>query len=264
MLPICHQKQTAGVRVQTECQVLMVAGMLPVSLCWHRRSLWDKNKFVCHWNQSNHFEASAAMILKGGLPIRSGFQVEVVSITMFGDGLAEGRCNFTFEAGTVCSPVTGNPFAALDPYRMCHQPMELRMYLYIPMHLQHFQCKWTGLWNRRVCFPTDPPVIRRLQPYMYAFELKKRGSSAVISGREIGLKIIGYTTLQPINVLQAETAHTIRELRPESGKRQGPDIRRSFYREERIHEFTTGAEPNKIVKWKTYHLLILYINQQTF
>ena len=123
------------------------------------------------------------MILKGGLPNpewvsgRGSFYYNVC------DGLAEGRCNFTFEAGTVCSPVTGNPFAGIgliQDVSPANGATDVSVYT-------NASAAFSMQMNRvfeieEYVSSTDPPVIRRLQPYMYAFELKKRGSSAVISG----------------------------------------------------------------------------------
>lgn len=57
---------------------------------------------------------------------------------------------------------------------------------------------------------TDPPVIRRLQPYMYAFELRESGRTVNLTGNGNWIednRVYDYT---PINVLKANTLHTIR------------------------------------------------------
>lgn len=210
------------------------------------------------------FEASAAMILKGGLPNpewvsgRGSFYYNVC------DGLAEGRCNFTFEAGTVCSPVTGNPFAGIgliQDVSPANGATDVSVYT-------NASAAFSMQMNRvfeieEYVSSTDPPVIRRLQPYMYAFELKKRGSSAIISGSGNWIENNRVYDFAPISVLQANSAHTIRvEARI---RENGRDLTSGgrVYREERIHEFTTGAEPNKIVN-ENLSFTYPYINQQNF
>ena len=210
------------------------------------------------------FEASAAMILKGGLPNpewvsgRGSFYYNVC------EGLAEGRCNFTFEAGTVCSPVTGNPFAGLtliQDVTPANGATEVSVYTNASAA---FSMEMNRIFEiEEYVSATDPPIIRRLQPYMYAFELKRAGSSALLTGTGSWSENNRVYDFAPLNVLRANARHSIRvEARI---RENGRDLTSggSVFREERIHEFTTGPEPDKIVD-ENLSFTYPYINQQHF
>lgn len=210
------------------------------------------------------FEASAAMILKGGLPNpewvsgRGSFYYNVC------DGLAEGRCNFTFEAGTLCLPVTGNPFAGISliqDVQPANGATDVSVYTNASAA---FSMEMNRVFEiEEYVSSTDPPVIRRLQPYMYAFELKRAGSSAVLTGNGNWIEDNRVYDFAPHDVLRANTLHTLRvEARIRENGRDLTTGGRVF-REERIHEFTTGNEPDKIVD-ENLSFTYPYIRQQNF
>ncbi|HRG21712.1 MAG TPA: hypothetical protein PLQ57_11805 [Saprospiraceae bacterium] len=210
------------------------------------------------------FEASAAMILKGGLPNpewvsgRGSFYYNVC------DGLAEGRCSFVFEAGTVCLPVTGNPFAGfnlIQDVQPANGATDVSVYTNASAA---FSMEMNRVFEiEEYVSSTDPPVIRRLQPYMYAFELKKSGSSAILPGNGNWIEENRVYDFAPINVLQANSLHTIRvEARIRENGRDLTTAGRLF-REERIHEFTTGNEPDRILD-ENLSFTYPYIRQQHF
>jgi len=210
-------------------------------------------------------EASAAMILQGGLPNpewvsgRGSFYYNVC------DGLAEGRCSFELTVGTVCNPVTGNPFAGIKMIQdisPADGSTEVSVYTKVSaafsMEMDHtYEIEeYTG--------PTNPPVIRRLQPYMHTFELLKQGSSRSLtfSTREWSENNHVFTA-HPTDRLDARNQFTVRVTARVRENSRDMESQGRIYEEELSHTFTTGDEPDKIVE-ENLSFTYPYITQQTF
>jgi hypothetical protein len=210
-------------------------------------------------------EASAAMILQGGLPNpewvsgRGSFYYNVC------DGLAEGRCSFELTAGTVCIPTTGNPFAGIKMIQdLSPANGETDVSVYTKVSAA-FSMEMNRTYEiEENTGPTNPPVIRRLQPYMQAFELRRQGATGLLpfSTREWTENNHVYTA-HPVNRLDAQTQYNLRVVaRVRENGRDMVSAGRVF-QEELTHTFTTGDEPDKIVD-ENLSFTYPYISQQTF
>lgn len=215
--------------------------------------------------RANILEASAAMILQGGLPNpewvsgRGSFYYNVC------DGLAEGRCNFELTAGTVCMPTTGNPFAGIKMIQdisPANGATDVSVYTKVSAA---FSMNMNRIYEiEESTGPTNPPVIRRLQPYMQTFELFKQGTSAAIPFSErVWTENNHVYTAHPINRLDAQTPYTVRVTARVRENGRDMVAAGSVFQEELSHTFTTGEEPDKIVD-ENLSFTYPYISQQTF
>lgn len=210
-------------------------------------------------------EASAAMVLKGGLPNpewvsgRGSFYYNVC------DGLAEGRCSFTLTAGTLCPVTTGNPFAGIQLIQdisPANGATDVSVYTKVSAA---FSMDMNRIYEiEEQGSPVDPPVIRRLQPYMAAFELKKEGSETDLpfSSAEWTERNHIYTE-HPTDRLDGMTSYRIRVVA--RVRENGRDMMAAgaVFQEELVHQFTTGEEPDRIVD-ENLSFTYPYISQQTF
>ncbi|MFM2394514.1 MAG: hypothetical protein RLZZ546_2496, partial [Bacteroidota bacterium] len=209
-------------------------------------------------------EASAAIILRGGLPNpewvsgRGSFYYNVCN------GLAEGNCNFNFEAGTVCIPVTGNPFGGVTLIQDIEpEDGATNVSVYSEVSAAFSMDMNKTYEFQEYISAVDPPVIRRMQPYMHSFELRKQGTSVNLVGNGVWSEENHIYTFEPTNVLAANSRHTLRvEARIRENGRDLLVAGRTF-KEEKTHTFTTGQEPDKIVD-ENLRFTYPYINQQTF
>jgi hypothetical protein len=212
----------------------------------------------------NILQACAAIILRGGLPRpewvtgRGRFYYNVCN------GLAEGDCEFVLQAGTVCEVVTGNPFSGIQIIQdisPADGAADVSVYTDVSAAFsmdmnRTFEIEEYGS-------PVDPPVIRRLQPYMHSFELRREGSSVNLTGTGSWSDSNHIYTFAPLSVLRAQTRHSIRvEARIRENDRDVL-VRGSVFREEKIHHFTTGEEPDKIVD-DNLSFTYPYISQRHF
>lgn len=212
----------------------------------------------------NILQACAAIILRGGLPRpewvtgRGRFYYNVCN------GLAQGDCEFVLQAGTVCEVVTGNPFSGIQIIQdisPADGADDVSVYTEVSaafsMEMNRtFEIEEYGS-------PVDPPVIRRLQPYMHSFELRREGTSVNLTGTGSWTDSNHIYTFVPLAVLRSLTRHSIRvEARV---RENGRDVlvRGSVFREEKIHHFTTGEEPDKIVD-ENLSFTYPYISQRHF
>lgn len=209
-------------------------------------------------------EASAALILRGGLPNpewvagRGSFYYNVC------DGLAEGTCDFALQAGTVCIPVsTGNPFGEMTLLQDLRPGEGETVEVYADAAAA-FSMGMNRVYEiEEYVSAVDPPAIRRLEPYMHSFELKLNGRGAPLPGSGEWSENDHIYTFLPASLLSGESNYTARvEARI---REDGRDlmVRGSVYREELLHHFRTGPMPDHIVP-EMINFTYPYIRQQNF
>lgn len=209
-------------------------------------------------------QASAAIILRGGLPNpewvagRGSFYYNVC------DGLAEGTCDFALQAGTVCIPVaTGNPFGELTLLQDLRPGEGETVEVYADAAAA-FAMGMNRVYEiEEYVSAIDPPAIRRLEPYMHSFEIKLNGRGASLPGTGEWSENNHIYTFYPTSLFQGESNYTARvEARI---RENGRDllVRGTAYREELLHHFRTGPMPDHIVP-EMINFTYPYIRQQNF
>lgn len=209
-------------------------------------------------------EASAALILRGGLPNpewvagRGSFYYNVC------DGLAEGTCDFALQAGTVCIPVsTGNPFGEFTLIQDL-KPGEGETVEVYTDAAAAFSMEMNRVYEiEEYISSIDPPAIRRLQPYMYSFDVKLNGRGPSLPGTGEWTENNHVYNFYTNSLLQGETDYTVRvEARI---RENGRDLRTrdTTWREAMLHPFRTGRMPNRIVNGMV-NFTYPYIRQQNF
>lgn len=215
--------------------------------------------------RANILEASAAMILRGGLPNpewvsgRGSFYYNVC------DGLAEGRCSFELSAGTVCEPVTGNPFAGIKIIQDIspeNGASDVSVYTDISAAFSMDMNRVYEIEERASA--ASPPVVRRLQPYMHIFQVRKSGTTNSLLSSETSWSDNNHIyTFSPLDVLEGNTDYSVKVVA--RVRDNGIDMMSNgavFY-EELIHTFRTGEAPDRIVD-QNLSFTYPYKNQQTF
>lgn len=213
-------------------------------------------------------EASAALILEGGLPNpewvsgRGSFYYNVC------DGLVTGRCTFTLEAGTVCRPTVGNPFGGITIIQdISPKDGSTNVSVYT-----NTAAAFSMEMDRIFEIPeyknaTDPPLIRRLQPYMSSFEIRKVGTSKTYTGPGNWRDNNFAYELTPINRLDPDHHHTItvkaRIREHTAGGSSDMTSRGMVYEETKTSNFWTGPEPDHIVDENLF-FTYPYVNQRQF
>ncbi|MFZ1676269.1 MAG: hypothetical protein WAT91_03295 [Saprospiraceae bacterium] len=209
-------------------------------------------------------QASAAIILRGGLPNpewvagRGSFYYNVCN------GLAEGSCDFALQAGTVCLPVsTGNPFGDMSLLQDL-KPDEGETVEVYAEAAAAFSMQMNRVYEiEEYVTAIDPPSIRRIEPYMYAFEIKLNGRGAPIAGTGEWAEHNRVYNFYPAALLRGESDYTARvEARI---RENGRDFitHGSVFKEELLHHFRTGPMPDRIVP-QMINFTYPYIRQQNF
>lgn len=209
-------------------------------------------------------EASAALILQGGLPNpewvagRGSFYYNVCS------GLAEGTCDFAIQAGTVCIPVVaGNPFGEMTLLQDLTPDEGATVEVYSDAAAA-FSMEMNRVYEiEQMVSATVPPVIRRFEPYMHSFEIKLDGRGAPLIGTGEWTDRSHVYHFTPQRMLNGNSNYTVRvEARI---RENGSDlrVRGSVYSEFLLHHFRTGPMPDRIVE-NMISFTYPYIHQQHF
>lgn len=218
------------------------------------------------------FKGSAAIILNGGLfgpdwiKGRGRFAYEVLG--------NRDNCEFAVEAGEVCFPTEGNPFAKLNLVQDIspdHNETNVSVYTDISAAFLIEMNREYELTE--TISATEPPAIRRFTPYMKKFEIKDVNNNIIYdyidNSRRTGEGIVTWDDdnrvfncdlrdrLDPGKIYYATVEARVRE--------GGRDVRSgdTVYYQRLTHKFRTGREPDKIID-ENVDFTYPYPNQQNF
>lgn len=209
-------------------------------------------------------KASAALLLRGGLPNpewvsgRGSFYYNVC------DGLAEGTCSFNLEAGEVCLPVTtGNPLGDITLIQDLKPDDGSEVEVYTEAAAA-FSMQMNRIYSvEEYVSAVDPPRIRNLRPYIHSFAVRLNNSGPNIAGTgswEEGNRVYNFI---PNEWLRPRSSYTVSVEARISENGRDLMVRGTPFRETRSHSFRTKALPDRIPD-QTIDFTYPYIRQQNF
>lgn len=209
--------------------------------------------------------ASAALILSGGLPNPEWMSGKGNFYYNVCNGLAEGRCSFSLSVGDVCIATTGNPFAGIQMIQDISPADQARdVSIYSKLSASFSMDMKRTYEIEEYASAVDPPIIRRLSPYMSNFKITRLNSSAPLALQESQWTDNNHVyTAMPTDRLDPNTQF---KITVEAKVREnGEDLRDrgQVYKEIKEVTFTTGPEPDHLVDENIY-FTYPYINQRYF
>lgn len=210
-------------------------------------------------------EAGAALVLRGGLPNpewvagRGSFYYNVC------DGLVSGNCSFALQAGPPCIPVTtGNPLGDITLIQdITPHDGSTDVSVYTTCEVA-FSMQMNKVYEiPEYTTAIDPPVIRRIRPYLYSFSLSKNDTTINVPGSVSWNTDNNIYTFDPSETLYGDSAYNIRAEARISENGRDIMVRGSVFSEVRTSNFSTGPVPDKVVE-ENLDFTYPYRNQQNF
>lgn len=195
--------------------------------------------------------AAAALAMRAKLPNPNYFQGRAAFRYSILGGAISGHCNFNMEFGQECTVVTNDPLAGLEfinDMRATDDGTPTSVFSDIQTSFNFGMNQVLEVEEES----SGQPVVRRFEPYIYAYTLQKADNMPV-SGVRWEKADEGYlATIRRDEAFDPRTAHRatievrVKQLLPD-GRRI--DVRRNdtIAREVRVWDFVTGDRPEHIV-----------------
>lgn len=195
--------------------------------------------------------AAAALAMRAKLPNPNYFQGRAAFRYSILNGAISGHCNFNMEFGEECTIVTNDPLAGLEfinDMRATDDGSPTSVF-------SDIQTSFNFAMNQVLEIEEESngqPVVRRFEPYIYAYTLRKADNTAV-SGVRWEKADQGYlASIRRDEAFEPRTAHRatievrVKQLLPDG---RGIDVRKNdtIAREVRVWDFITGDRPEYIM-----------------